>query len=487
MGLIMKNGIQYPGVGSGEGSGLEISQLDDVKITTPLADKESLVYNKGIGKWENKKISNESSLPYNLILSEKWDNNISGGASENTVWTSKIFLTKGTYSIYDYVSWNSSKRIWYRYYFREMSDDFEGYFHGSQDHSQTNVTTDSQGWATFTTNEQFTIIKGTAKIQLVFWGDAGQANSGGGTVSLYKIDGLNNSSGITELPIASAETLGGIKVGENLTITEDGTLNAKASGTSVLSPGAVLYDIKEKVIGKWINGKPLYQKVIPFTTTLQNNVWIETPELIDDKERIIQTFIISNLLYMPIMGNADRDGSNYVRIWSMRSTICDITHVIIQYTKTTDEENSFNIRMVENINLEQNIDFSNIYSTDERIVGSWINGKPIYQRVINLSETIVLQSSVWTNVFMIENMEKIIDIECIRGNELNDGRLRWNCLNNYICGAAEEDNFTINSCTIIIQYTKTTDEENSFTPDMIIDHENITDAEIADAAAADKI
>ena len=40
---------------------------------------------------------------------------------------------------------------------------------------------------------------------------------------------------------------------------------------------------------------------------------------------------------------------------------------------------------------------------------------------------------------------------------------------------------------ITIQYTKTTDNENSFTPDMIIDHENITDAEIAEAAAADKI
>lgn len=304
---------------------------------------------------------------------------------------------------------------------------------------------------------------------------------GDGIAERYEIGGMS------ELPIASVETLGGIKIGENLSITEDGTLNAKASGTSMLSPGAVLYGTEEKVIGKWINGKPLYQKVIPFTTTLQNNVWIETPELIDDKERIIQTFVIANLLYMPIMGNVDRDGSNYVRIWSMRSTICDITHVVIQYTKTTDEENSFNIGMVENINLEQNIDFSNIYSIDERIVGSWVNGKPIYQKVINLSETIVLQSYVWTNVFMIENMEKIIDIECIIGTVLNDGRLRWNCLNNYICGAAEEDNFTIPKCTIIVRYIKTTDNENSFTPDMIIDHENITDAEIAEAAAADKI
>ena len=53
MGLIIKNGIQYPGVGSGEGSGLEISQLDDVKITPPLENGDKLVYDKEKGKWTN--------------------------------------------------------------------------------------------------------------------------------------------------------------------------------------------------------------------------------------------------------------------------------------------------------------------------------------------------------------------------------------------------------------------------------------------------
>ena len=352
MGLIMKNGIQYPGIGSGEGSGLEISQLDDVKITTPLADKESLVYNKEIGKWENKKISNESSLPYNLIVSEKWDNNISGGASENTVWTSKIFLTKGTYSIYDYVSWNSSKRIWYRYYFREMSNDFEGYFHGSQDHSQTNVTTDNQGWATFTTNEQFTITKGTAKIQLVFWGDAGQANSGGGVVSLYKIDGLNNSSGITELPIASTETLGGLKVGENLSITEDGTLNAK------ISSGSHNYSTEEQVVGKWIDGKPIYEisyyNKTPVVSSTYND-FVSTgvtlnniDNIININATVIRDYTEGKLCY-PIVyesndyklivrprdinysGNYNIEYCAYFGSNSIKNLI-----ITVQYTKTTD-------------------------------------------------------------------------------------------------------------------------------------------------------
>ena len=49
---------------------------------------------------------------------------------------------------------------------------------------------------------------------------------------------------------------------------------------------------------------------------------------------------------MPIMGDVDKDGSNYVRIYSMRNTVFDITHVIIQYTKTIDEENSFTPDMI---------------------------------------------------------------------------------------------------------------------------------------------
>lgn len=43
------------------------------------------------------------------------------------------------------------------------------------------------------------------------------------------IEEENYSGKPYELPIASADTLGGIKIGENLTIDEDGTLNAKAS------------------------------------------------------------------------------------------------------------------------------------------------------------------------------------------------------------------------------------------------------------------
>lgn len=47
------------------------------------------------------------------------------------------------------------------------------------------------------------------------------------------VDQFNIEDGEGSIPIASADTLGGIKVGENLTIEADGTLNAQGGGTDV--------------------------------------------------------------------------------------------------------------------------------------------------------------------------------------------------------------------------------------------------------------
>ena len=46
----------------------------------------------------------------------------------------------------------------------------------------------------------------------------------------YPGNASSGGEGSYTLPIASAETLGGIKVGENLSITEDGTLNVTGGG-----------------------------------------------------------------------------------------------------------------------------------------------------------------------------------------------------------------------------------------------------------------
>lgn len=57
---------------------------------------------------------------------------------------------------------------------------------------------------------------------------------------------LTVEGGLTELPIASADTLGAVKIGENLSITEDGTLTANDGNyikTSQVSKGGLFYGV----------------------------------------------------------------------------------------------------------------------------------------------------------------------------------------------------------------------------------------------------
>lgn len=60
-----------------------------------------------------------------------------------------------------------------------------------------------------------------------------------------------------ELPIASASTLGGVKIGENLEISESGVLSASGGGNE--------WSTEEHEVGTWIDGTPVYEKTVQVT------------------------------------------------------------------------------------------------------------------------------------------------------------------------------------------------------------------------------
>lgn len=67
------------------------------------------------------------------------------------------------------------------------------------------------------------------------------------------------SGGISNIPIASADTLGGIKVpaDSGITIEADGAIRGVAYSTT-----------EHKTGRKWIDGKDIYEKVVALATTL---------------------------------------------------------------------------------------------------------------------------------------------------------------------------------------------------------------------------
>ena len=86
-----------------------------------------------------------------------------------------------------------------------------------------------------------------------------------------------------------------------------------------------------------------------------------------------------------------------------------------------------------------NSSISNNYSTDEQVVGTWIDGKPLYQKTLTTTTTIPTSAS-WVNITIPDsNIETLIDIEL----SAHSGDM--------MLTAAKADVIMINSTTVQIQ------------------------------------
>lgn len=82
------------------------------------------------------------------------------------------------------------------------------------------------------------------------------------------LNALNNGGGgggggSYTLPIASDSVLGGVKIGNGLSIENDGKLNVNATVSN-----EVQYSTLEKRIGTWVDGTPLFEKTLIGTIQL---------------------------------------------------------------------------------------------------------------------------------------------------------------------------------------------------------------------------
>ena len=104
------------------------------------------------------------------------------------------------------------------------------------------------------------------------------------------------------------------------------------------------------------------------------------------------------------------------------------------------------------------------YSTEEKVVGKWIDGKPIYEKVINVENFIIGENEI-----TLENLDTIINYSgsLILTDYANYKRvfpyIQNNSTSKVVINHYNETKFvvasafTCNTINIIIQYTKTTD------------------------------
>ena len=134
------------------------------------------------------------------------------------------------------------------------------------------------------------------------------------------------------------------------------------------------------------------------------------------------------------------------------------------------------------------------YSLEEQVIGSWIDGKPIYQKTINCG---TLPNNENKSIdHNIENIDSIVSFKTCASRE--DGLTinipfydinypTWSVrssANKTSINLTTNENMSdyVNAYTTI-QYTKTTDAENSLTPDMLSSikmSEVVTDEDVND-------
>lgn len=161
------------------------------------------------------------------------------------------------------------------------------------------------------------------------------------------------SGGITNIPIASADTVGGIMIGGSanpITITGSGNASVRKAtsellgvvkagdGLSIDADGAisgVAYSTTENKTGrKWIDNKPIFRRVINYTGAL-NNTAATLASNIDYIDNITNAVCVADNVaegFSPIVVWLDgtdlkgRTAGNYAS---------QLLHIVIEYTKPT--------------------------------------------------------------------------------------------------------------------------------------------------------
>ena len=271
---------------------------------------------------------------------------------------------------------------------------------------------------------------------------------------------------------------------EILTLQYTKTTDLPGSGVIPEDPQFVMtsdiYSEEEQVVGRWTDGKPLYQKTITISSVSCDSSWHEVAHNISDIDTIgsVEGVVIDSNgvafypanTYRPtytigVVIGADKTKIQYINNWLGSASNLIIT---IKYTKTTDAPGTGPTKG----NL---IYLPALYSEEEREVGVWTDGKPLYQKTIDVGS---LSSGQDIQVNAPSNVDKMVGMF---GNAHSSNYNQWVNINfphqnitSYIVTAAymastnkinihTGTDFTLDEIYITIQYTKTTDQPGSGT------------------------
>lgn len=153
----------------------------------------------------------------------------------------------------------------------------------------------------------------------------------------------------------------------------------------------IIYSEEEREIGVWTDGRPLYQKTFLLSTAiyLKQYEWINTGCTIPNADQIISSQFGAGASEISAIADVRPTESYAVYAMNMRNTSVSLSKFTIQYTKTTDTPGSGQW-------TPQGVP-AHHYSTDEQVVGTWIDGSTIYEKTFELDNQLEVSYTGWTS------------------------------------------------------------------------------------------
>lgn len=245
-----------------------------------------------------------------------------------------------------------------------------------------------------------------------------------GNSNYVKVDSVTVMEGYDSNGVGVETGLLYVKVGQ--VVDFKSTYNSNTDGYTVygvtthILQTALIYSTEEREVGVWTDGKPLYQKTIPVTASTSAN-YVDVQHGVSNIDKVVKS---EGYIYYDNSPNPiERRFLPQVYYTSMDNVAASIymvtdtsirvaygswlkglnqskvqIEVTLFYTKTTDTAGSGTWITTG--------EYAHHYSTSEKVIGTWIDGKPLYERTVEIynksgstaAQTLIAYNDISANI-----------------------------------------------------------------------------------------
>lgn len=207
-----------------------------------------------------------------------------------------------------------------------------------------------------------------------------------------------------------------LKKGQTISVTgthasypSDYTVYGIKTGTTHSKFQPVIYSTEEREIGVWKDGKPLYEKTFYYEGNINTNSTTEiadlsslSPDTILPLKTTIDEAELA-VLDLPCEGFRLQISYTSKKVSLINSSTLSFNparvNFVVRYTKSTDVAGSGSW-------TPQGVPAVH-YSTDEQVIGTWIDGSTIYGKLFELQNSLLINADSWGDT-PISNTDKAV-------------------------------------------------------------------------------